>query len=82
MASGNALAAASGGLVAAQAASSVVGDYNNVGPSPSLSNGSAAHSSSSNQGYHQLSVTSKFRFAMGISARVSMNCIFLLYPCS
>lgn len=82
MASGNALAAASGGLVAAQAASSVVGDYNNVGPSPSLSNGSAAHSSSSNQGYHQLSVTSKFRFAMGISTRVSMNCIFLLYPCS
>lgn len=62
MASGNALAAASGGLVAAQVAASSVGDYNNAGPTPSLSNGSAAHSSTSlqgNQGYHQLSVTSK-----------------------
>ncbi|XP_005184155.1 E3 ubiquitin-protein ligase Su(dx) [Musca domestica] len=58
MASGNAMAAASGGLVAAQAASSVVGDYNNSGPSSSsaLSNGSAA-ATSTNQGYHQLSVT-------------------------
>ncbi|XP_073827023.1 WW domain containing E3 ubiquitin protein ligase suppressor of deltex [Musca autumnalis] len=58
MASGNAMAAASGGLVAAQAASSVVGDYNNLGPSSSssLSNGSAA-GTSTNQGYHQLSVT-------------------------
>ncbi|XP_075152455.1 WW domain containing E3 ubiquitin protein ligase suppressor of deltex [Haematobia irritans] len=55
MASGNALAGASGGHVAA-----AMGDYNNSGPtsSSSLSNGSAVtHTSSSNQGYHQLSVT-------------------------
>ncbi|XP_061389839.1 E3 ubiquitin-protein ligase Su(dx) [Musca vetustissima] len=61
MASGNAMAAASGGIVAAQAAgSSLVGDYNNSGPSSSssLSNGSAvAAGTSTNQGYHQLSVT-------------------------
>ncbi|XP_013104140.1 E3 ubiquitin-protein ligase Su(dx) [Stomoxys calcitrans] len=53
MASGSALAGASGGHIAA-----AVGDYNNSGPTTSsLSNGSATHSSSSNQGYHQLSVT-------------------------
>lgn len=60
MATGNALAAASGGLVAASVASS--GDYSNTGPSASLSNGStslAVSSHSGNQGYHQLSVTSK-----------------------
>ncbi|KAI8125772.1 E3 ubiquitin-protein ligase Su(dx) [Lucilia cuprina] len=58
MATGNALAAASGGLVAASVASS--GDYNNTGPSTSLSNGStslAASTHQGNQGYHQLSVT-------------------------
>lgn len=67
MATGNALAAASGGIVAASVASS--GDYNNSGPLPSLSNGSSSSmavtaSGSSihqgNQGYHQLSVTSKW----------------------
>lgn len=59
MATGNALAAATGGLVAASAATS--GDYSNSGLSPSLSNGSStlAVAHQGNQGYHQLSVTSK-----------------------
>ncbi|KAM7351146.1 WW domain containing E3 ubiquitin protein ligase suppressor of deltex isoform 1-T2 [Cochliomyia hominivorax] len=58
MATGNALAAASSGILAASA-----GDYNNSGTLPSLSNGSTSLSPSGstthqgNQGYHQLSVT-------------------------
>lgn len=59
MATVNDLAAPYDGLVAGSATSS--SDYSNSGPSTSLSNGSsslaAAHSG--NQGYHQLSVTSK-----------------------
>lgn len=55
MATGNEIAAPYEGLVAASVTSS--GDYNNSGPSTSLSNGGSSHTG--NQGYHQLSVTSK-----------------------
>lgn len=85
MATGNALAAASGGIVAASVASS--GDYNNSGPTlSSISNGStsmaAAASGSSihqgNQGYHQLSVTSKLIvFVIFYSNEIDFVCLYM-----